>query len=572
MLPQFFQPPSLMRVFSLFVFLISFTFLHAQQVDWFRHFKGPGICNPQGHDVDATGNHYIVGTFDGSFDADPGPGVTTLTEVNEWDIFIIKMDPQFNLIWAKSIGGNGGDTGEALKIDSDGNILISGKFKATVDFDPGPGVANLVEPANFSGISVAYLAKYTSDGEYIYAYSFSGGLRSSRIRSLDVDGQSNVYFSGTFEGTMDADPGPGITTLTSKINVADPFFCKFNKAGNLCWAKKAGGGNGYDIYATVVDEQGGFFATGFFYGKTDFDPGPDSAFVVPKTNASNMFIIHLDTAGNYKWVRSFGKGVGHSLSYKPDGHILFGGGFEDTADFEPGSGVTHRISNGNSDAFMVDLDAQGNLAWLQTFGGTGAEIVRDINSDNLGNLYASGLLNGQVDLDPGPGLANFTSNGTDIFVSKFSATGTFQSAFTLTGVGTQSSYSCFFGTDNQPVVMGAFENTMTIRPNPGSFSIISQGRTDFFLVHVVPDAIKILDFIETQGVSLFPNPANNSLHVKGMDLQLGTFMLFNAMGVQLDVHMTPSSDGLDVSAYPSGLYRMVIRNENKAQTLHWVKE
>ena len=560
-----------MRFFRLFIFLCSFASVHAQQVDWFRHFKGPGVCHPQGHDVDAAGNHYITGFFDGNFDADPGPGVTTLTEVNEWDIFIIKMDPQFNLIWAKSMGGNGGDTGEALKIDADGNILISGKFKATVDFDPGPGVANLVEPANFSGISVAYLAKYTSDGEYIYAYSFSGGLRSSRIRSLDVDGQSNVYFSGTFEGTMDADPGPGITTLTSKINVADPFFCKFNKAGNLCWAKKAGGGNGFDIYATVVNEQSGFFAAGIFYGKTDFDPGPDSAFVVPKTNASNMFIIHLDTAGNYKWVRSFGRGFGSALYHKPDGHILFGGNFEDTVDFEPGPGVTQRISKGSADAFVINLNAQGNLAWVQTFGGTGAEGVRDINPDNNGNLYASGYFLGTADLDPGPATANVTSNDMDIFVSKFSATGTFQSAFTLTGLGTQRSFGCFFGTDNDPIVVGNFTNTMTIRPTPGPFSITSAGKEDFFLAHVVAGTTANLDLTEAQGINLFPNPTNNVLHVKGMDLQPGTYTIFNSIGVQMEIP-TAAYNGLDVAAFPSGLYQILFRHEGRSKTLSWVKE
>jgi len=564
------QPLSNMRFFSLFIFLFSFASVHAQQVDWFRHFKGPGVCYPQDLDVDANGNYYITGIFDENFDADPGPGVTTLTTVNGWDIFIIKMDPQLNLVWAKSIGGISFDTGEALKIDADGNILISGKFNETVDFDPGPGVANLVEPANFSGLSVAYLAKYTSDGEYIYAYSFNG-FKESRIRSLDVDAQSNVYFSGTFGGTMDADPGPGTTTLTSKPNVEDPFFCKFNKAGNLCWAKKIEGGDGYDVFATVVDDQGGFFASGIFYGKTDFDPGPDSAFVTTKSNVPNMFILHLDTAGNYKWVRSFGKGYGNTLLYKPDGHILFGGNFEDTVDFEPGPGVTQRISKGNADNFIINLNAQGNLAWVQTFGGTGQEGVREINLDNNGNLYASGFFSGTVDFDPGPATANFTSNDVDIFVSKFSATGTFQSAFTLTGVGNQVPQRCFFGTDNDPIVMGHFTNTMTIRPTPGTFSLTSAGKEDFFLAHVIPGTTANLDLTEAQGINLFPNPTNNVLHIKGMDLVPGTYTIFNSLGKQMETPAT-SNNGLDVAALPSGLYQILIRHDGRAKTLSWVKE
>lgn len=391
-----------MKIYTLLFFLFSSPMLHAQQVDWFHHFKGPGVCYPQEHDVDAAGNHFITGYFDSNFDADPGAGVATLTSVGGWDIFLIKLDPQFNLVWAKSMGGSQYETSEALKIDADGNIVIAGTFNATVDFDPGPGVANLVEPPASSALSVAFVAKYTNDGNYIYAYPFSS-LKHSRFRCLDVDAQSNVFLSGTFNGTMDVDPGPGTTTLTSKPSVDEPFFCKFNKAGNLCWAKKAGGGDGYDIYNTVVDEQGGFYASGYFIGKTDFNPGMDTAFVYPRTTGFNFFILHLDTAGNYLWARGFGKGTGYSLAYKPNGHILFGGGFEDTVDFDPGPGVTQRISNSASDAFIMDLDAQGNLSWVQTFGGAGTQFIRDINLDNTGNIYASGLLNGQVDLDPGPG-------------------------------------------------------------------------------------------------------------------------------------------------------------------------
>jgi len=564
------QPISNMRFFSLFIFVFSFASVDAQQVDWFRHFKGPGVCYPQDHDVDAAGNHYITGHFDGNFDADPGPGVTTVTTAGGLDIFIIKLNLQFNLVWAKNMGGSRSETGEALKIDQEGNILIAGTFNGTVDFDPGPGVANLVEPGNSTALSVAYIAKYTNDGEYIYAYPFSS-LENSRIRSLDVDAQSNVFLTGIFRGIMDADPGPGTTILTSNPFASNLFFCKFNKAGNLCWAKRAGEGQAYETYSTLVDDQGGFFAAGEFIGRTDFDPGPDSAFIIPRTTGFNIFLLHLDTAGNYIWARSFGKGTGFSLTYKPDGHILFGGGFRDTVDFEPGPGVTQRISEGNSDAFVVDLNAQGNLVWLQSFGGTGAEFVRDIDIDDNGNLYASGSLNGQVDLDPGPAVANFSSNGTDVFVSRFSATGIFHSAFILTGNGNQFAYDCFFGTDNHPVVMGVFENTMTIRPIPGTFSITSAGKEDFFLAHVIPGTTANLDLTEAQGISLFPNPTNNALNVKGMDLLPGAYTIFNSLGVQMEIP-TASDNGLDVSAFPSGLYHILIRHEGRSKTLSWVKE
>jgi hypothetical protein len=54
------------------------------------------------------------------------------------------------------MGGTGNDWGNALALDGSDNVLLTGFFNGTADFDPGAGTANLTS----SGNTDIFLAKY----------------------------------------------------------------------------------------------------------------------------------------------------------------------------------------------------------------------------------------------------------------------------------------------------------------------------------------------------------------------------------------------------------------------------
>src|SRR5215213_305476 len=80
------------------------------------------------------------------------------------DIFISKLDTAGNFIWAKSIGGTDSDYGVSICSDPSANILITGHFTTTVDFDPGPGIFNMTA----TGTDI-YIAKFNSNGDLQWA-------------------------------------------------------------------------------------------------------------------------------------------------------------------------------------------------------------------------------------------------------------------------------------------------------------------------------------------------------------------------------------------------------------------
>src|SRR5688572_9246472 len=98
-----------------------------------------GSYSSVGRDImaDLNSNVYVVGGFSGTMDFDPGPGVQIQTSNGSGDVFLAKTDSSGNLLWVKCFGGTGYDIGNAISIDSNGDIYIAGGFSMTVDFDPG---------------------------------------------------------------------------------------------------------------------------------------------------------------------------------------------------------------------------------------------------------------------------------------------------------------------------------------------------------------------------------------------------------------------------------------------------
>src|SRR4029077_20154747 len=66
----------------------------------------------------------------------------------------------------KRLGGAGGDWGNAIAIDSSGNVVVAGPFQGTVDFGGGPLTS--------AGVYDIYIAKYSATGTYLCARQVGG--------------------------------------------------------------------------------------------------------------------------------------------------------------------------------------------------------------------------------------------------------------------------------------------------------------------------------------------------------------------------------------------------------------
>jgi len=178
--------------------------------------------------VDGFGNVYTTGNFQGTVDFDPGAGMVNLTSTGNEDIFISKMDAAGNFLWAKRIGDIARDYGKSIAVDGSGNVYTTGNFQGTVDFDPGTGTSNLTS----TGLDDIFISKLDAAGKFLWAKSM-GGTYEDFGSYIAVDGSGNVYTTGWFKGTIDFDPGAGISNLTSIGNSWDIFISKLDSSASV---------------------------------------------------------------------------------------------------------------------------------------------------------------------------------------------------------------------------------------------------------------------------------------------------------------------------------------------------
>ena len=221
--------------------------------------EGRGIA------IDQSGNVHTTGWFLGTADFDPGPGIFSLTTAGYEDIFVSKLDPSGNFIWAKNAGGAHDDRGYAIAVDNEGNAYITGSTET--GFDP------------------ALLMKYNSNGSQEWLKTFGASFCSD----ISIDSAGNTYIIGCFQGTEDFDPGTGYYLLTS-AGYDDVFISKFDENGNHQWAGQFGGLGDDHGRSLQVDETGNIYSTGVFLGNADFDPGPGT--VLLTSGAGSDVYIH----------------------------------------------------------------------------------------------------------------------------------------------------------------------------------------------------------------------------------------------------------------------------------------
>jgi hypothetical protein len=98
--------------------------------------------------IDLAGNIYTIGDFKDTVDFDPGPGITNIIATGPMDIFISKLDPAGNFVFAKSIDGINGQDAFGIFVDDFDKIYATGSFGGTTDFDINAGVFNLSSDSN----------------------------------------------------------------------------------------------------------------------------------------------------------------------------------------------------------------------------------------------------------------------------------------------------------------------------------------------------------------------------------------------------------------------------------------
>ena len=255
--------------------------------------------------------------------------------------------------WAKQIGNYNG-TNVDIAMDNSGNTYVLGHFSYTSDLDPGSANYPLTSNGDFD----IFIVKLTSAGDFVWAKQV-GGTAQELASNIETDQNGNVYFTGTFKGTVDFDPGAGTVNLTAIGTSTDIFFSKLDTDGNFVWVKVLANSDNESV--NIMEVHGSqLFLTGSFKNAMDFDPNAGSTQLSALQYSAFLAVYDLD--GNLAWAKMVGGNssndfVGSSnVSVDPSGNIYTSASFLGTVDANPGAGVLNLTASSGYDGYLSKLD------------------------------------------------------------------------------------------------------------------------------------------------------------------------------------------------------------------------
>ncbi len=251
-------------------------------VTWFKRFGGVGQDNVGKIKIAPDNKLIFSGSFNGSFDFDPGFGIYYVS--GNFQGFISRFDTAGNFIDLKLIGGNV----DAFDLDSKGNIYLVGDFFTSGDFDPGPGtyMLNAGGSLPFAG----YICKWDANCAFKWAYKVGGPYE--QFSTVTIDSHDNFYFGGQLTNSTDFNPGPGTFTLFSS-GEEDGFICKLDSNANFLYAFKIGATYHDRVDQLVVSNSGKILVIGTFNSQIYMDPVTQNTLLV-SMGGSDVFIAQYN--------------------------------------------------------------------------------------------------------------------------------------------------------------------------------------------------------------------------------------------------------------------------------------
>jgi hypothetical protein len=314
-----------------------------------------------------------------------------------------------------SIGRDGPDQGDDIKVGSDGKIYIlytsfsNGYVSGTTNGDLG---VIKINPDHL------YFTQYNTSESIEWARTF-GTTSSETGRSFDLDSEDNLYVTGWSNGS-----GQGGN---------DVIILKINKYGEVVWKKTYG--------ASLNDNASGISVSGQYV----YVWGSSSSTPLTSGNTSDHFILKINTSnGSLVAQKHFNNGSVNSATTFP--HSL------ETDEF--GNVYVAGFANSTSGYFVNKFDSSLNFVWSRTIG-----VVSSGGSDTpTGIRYKNGIL--YIASQDSTYFLGGESYNTGIAAINPS-TGQVTSAYTLGGVSTDYGLAVDVDDENNIYVSGSISSTLT---------------------------------------------------------------------------------------------------------------
>ncbi|RDC65089.1 T9SS type A sorting domain-containing protein [Adhaeribacter pallidiroseus] len=452
-------------------------------------------------------------------------GYRDTDEYHLTDYWIVKVNPQGEILWDKAYDRDWVDHLTAITSIPDGSYLVGGysgsetlaywiiKINATGD---------KIWEKVYSGSSIFPCAACETNRSFLvdilptptgnfllagYSYSDRGGSRSEANRGssdywlLEID-ESGAKIADKVFGGQNADELAAIVPIAaggyllggssnsgvgyeksepSKGNsdfwLVQTEITAFPPANLATWNRRFGGNNADNFTAMLPTADGGYLLGGYSYSQQTGDKSQNSQ------GKSDYWVVKTDAAGNKLWDKRYG-GTGrdylNTLIATPDGSFLLGG------NSDSGIGGDKTAANkGGKDMWVIKISSSGEKQWDQSYGGSGSEDLRKIKILPDGRYLLAGYSNSPA----GNGKTQHSRGGQDYWLVKINHFNGFKSWDQRLGGAAHDYLEDVAVLENGDLLLGG----TSFSSAGGDKSQGSQGSSDYWLVKTTSEGQKLWD-------------------------------------------------------------------------------
>lgn len=336
--------------------------------------------------VDTHGNIYIAGTTPAADFPTVDP---VLTDQSGSDAFVAKFTPDCStLVYATYLGGSKQDEAMAIAVDADGNAYVTGTTSSSDFLTANPLQPALVGPAD------AFITKLDPNGALVYS-TYLGGANLETGHDIAIDTEGNAYIVGS----------TGSVNFPTQNQIQGPHF-PFNGASSDAFVTKLSVDGQSLVYSTYL---GGSAVENLAHSSIAVIPGGEVV-VVGDTRSDDLEVVNaaqpdfgggvadafaarLNAAGTalvfWTYLGGSGNDEGWCVAIGDDSSAYIVGE-TGSADLPTLNAYQATYGGGPSDAFLITLRANGELALSTFLGGSNSDTAAGVAINDMGEAVVVG--------------------------------------------------------------------------------------------------------------------------------------------------------------------------------------
>ena len=297
-----------------------------------------------------------------------------LNSIYPEDLLIIKYDKDGNKKWTKNCFTGYSYNTPSLIEGIDGSYIIGIINSATIK----SGNITIMYKNGKSSYAAIKIKEKEVPNVYINGKNDIGGSGESRFLSVVETLDGGCITAGCFTETIQV----GNYTITSNGSY-DGIVVKYDENRNIEWIKQYGEEEDDRVNSVVVTNDGGCLVAGYC---TETDG-----------NCIGL-VIKYNVNGEVEWEKRYGNNgdlVINSIAVNSDDSFVIGGYFNEKIQIENKT-VT---SNGGYDGITIKCEADGEVEWIKTYGGSSDDKVNSVTINNDGNCIVGGEFQESIQID-----------------------------------------------------------------------------------------------------------------------------------------------------------------------------